>query len=705
MKDTNIATIESRLEPQKQKIEKKNGLRIGYYYIVYKSLKNSLKNDVVKCFYIKGLFNFGLCVIKEGLFGDSKDKEGRDITDRLRWQYELHRQLQEKVRVPRLIDNFEENGSYYLVMEMIRGQSYSRYLKKNKQRLQKKIIIEESTSTKALRYLIQITDLVSNLHEEQVVHRDLTPANFIITPFGKIALIDLELSYSIKLHHPMPAFTLGTYGYMSQEQIAVSEPSLNEDIFALGAIILQTLSGIHPLKLTDGEYEDIIRRVNFFVPDSKMSNLICRCLHPSPSSRASLNTIGNSLRQYKNDISQGIERSKNERTKYDDSAVCQVIQQTINTLSTRLLSDDDGWFAADIANPHDHNHKINKAYYASFAHGDAGIVYLLSEAKAAGFDTSNCISLVEKALEKINRKYISRIDSTIGGLANGSDGIAAVLSNALNTGLIDNSDSITEWINILLDHDLEAYNISEGISGQGYAFMYCQNYIPNYQIKLSTIAGRLISNQQPDGSWSRTPGAAQHRKTKGFFNGIAGIAHFLLSYANMSNDIEAIAAGEKALHWLSRQSHRRNESLYWKSASNKELEPWWHEGGPGIALAFIKGFQVTNKPLYKKIARAALLVHPKKLIEDNLSQLKGASGLGEIYLEAYKVFGESEWKERADWIVQLIMQLRKQHSKYGPYWLVEDERQPTASFMAGNTGVIHFLLRYCNANMHLPLFL
>ena len=135
---------------------------------------------------------------------------------------------------------------------------------------------------------------------------------------------------------------------------------------------------------------------------------------------------------------------------------------------------------------------------------------------------------------------------------------------------------------------------------------------------------------------------------------------------------------------------------------------WWSEGTSGIALAFIKAYicsdNPANKQTYKQYATGALLNHPKQVIENNLSQSLGLSGLGEIYLEAYRVFQEKEWLERAGWIAQVIMHMKKVHPQHGPFWLVQHERQPTADFMGGNSGVVHFLLRYCYPDaISLPL--
>ena len=95
MKVETIKTVSQSVAEEtevKGKAIKKAGKRIGYNYIIVKSLKESQKNDVVKCLYIKSFTNFGFCVIKEGTYGDSKDKYGRDIIDRLIWQQQLHEQ-------------------------------------------------------------------------------------------------------------------------------------------------------------------------------------------------------------------------------------------------------------------------------------------------------------------------------------------------------------------------------------------------------------------------------------------------------------------------------------------------------------------------------------------------------------------------------------------------------------------------------------
>lgn len=702
-----IKTVSAPQEIVKnKKAEKKNGHRIGYNYIIYKSLKESQKNDVVKCMYIKGLFNFGVCVIKEGTYGDSKDKHGRDIIDRLQWQQKLHEELQDKVRVPRFISHFEENGNYYLVIEMIKGISLNKFIKNCKDQLLDAILAGKGPTGKILNYQIQIIALLDKLHQQQVVHRDVTPANFMITPSGKVALIDLELSYSTKHQFPTPAFALGTHGYMSPEQMITSVPSIQEDVFAAGAILVQIWGGIHPTKVTEGPYDEIADRVHFLVHDKEIADIIIQCLDPKPANRPLLTEVHKKLLTYKEDIRRNVIRRKSEYKFFSKAAIMQTVQSGIDCLSSSVLSDEEGWYAANIENPYGENHKINKAWYASFSHGDSGIMYMLAKAKQVGLNTDLNSPLIEKGMERINQKYILRPEHFQPGLYKGADGIAVALSEGIRSGLIESTLENLSWIGKLLEKGSESYNLFSGVAGQGHAIMYCskgseQTLSTN---RLSNYVQYLITNQEKDGSWVRSIIKEKKRITRGFANGVAGIAHFLLSYAQQYDNKEALQAGEKGLTWLIKHSTYKKGALQWKSATNQFLPAWWNEGSPGVALTFIKGYEITANQLYKKYATDALYANPARIIDNNLSQQQGLSGLGEIYLEAHRILGDAIWQERADWIAQVIMHLRKSHRKYGTFWLVEDEREPVPNFMTGNSGILHFLMRYCNTeNIGLPL--
>jgi hypothetical protein len=86
--------------------------------------------------------------------------------------------------------------------------------------------------------------------------------------------------------------------------------------------------------------------------------------------------------------------------------------------------------------------------------------------------------------------------------------------------------------------------------------------------------------------------------------------------------------------------------------------------------------------------------HPTHLYSIDFTQGNGLAGLGEVYLEAAKVFQSGEWQDRADWIAQFLLHHFCQQKDGVCYWMPDGSPFTTAGFMGGNSGIIHFLLRY-----------
>jgi serine/threonine protein kinase/Tfp pilus assembly protein PilF len=134
------------------------------------------------------------------------------------------------------IDEFE--GQAYIVMAYIEGQNLkdklrSGYLK-----------IEE-----AVRIAIQVADGLKEAHENGIIHRDVKPANIILTEKGKAKIMDFglaKLSWGIDL--TKSATVMGTAAYMSPEQAKGDAVDHRTDIWSLGAMLFEMLSGERPFK-------------------------------------------------------------------------------------------------------------------------------------------------------------------------------------------------------------------------------------------------------------------------------------------------------------------------------------------------------------------------------------------------------------------------------------------------------------------------
>jgi len=88
---------------------------------------------------------------------------------------------------------------------------------------------------------------ITVLHEHGIVHRDIKPSNIMITPEGRVVLLDFGLAVAIAADDSLDRKTVvGTPGYMSPEQISASAPSAASDWYAFGVLLFQALTGRMP---------------------------------------------------------------------------------------------------------------------------------------------------------------------------------------------------------------------------------------------------------------------------------------------------------------------------------------------------------------------------------------------------------------------------------------------------------------------------
>lgn len=130
----------------------------------------------------------------------------------------------------------------YFAMEYIKGESLQNYL-----RIHDGKIPEED----ALRITIELMAALQKTHENDIIHRDLKPANVMLHEDDKRAiLVDFGLSKDVATDHDLTSDNsiLGTPDYMSPEQIEGETITPATDIYSLGIMLYQMLSGVKPFK-------------------------------------------------------------------------------------------------------------------------------------------------------------------------------------------------------------------------------------------------------------------------------------------------------------------------------------------------------------------------------------------------------------------------------------------------------------------------
>jgi serine/threonine protein kinase len=143
--------------------------------------------------------------------------------------------------LPRIYEHFTEDGHWYLVMEYIEGETLETYLAKRGGRL---------SVAKALDMGIKICGVLEYLHGRQppVVFRDLKPGNVMLTPEGQIYLIDFGIARFFTPGKAHDTIAFGSPGYAAPEQYGKAQTSPRSDVFSLGALLHQLLTGDDPSK-------------------------------------------------------------------------------------------------------------------------------------------------------------------------------------------------------------------------------------------------------------------------------------------------------------------------------------------------------------------------------------------------------------------------------------------------------------------------
>ena len=134
-------------------------------------------------------------------------------------------------------DYFELDGSYYIILEYIDGYSLKGLLDQQK----------KMPFLIAVHIVGQIAQGLWHAHQNQIIHRDIKPANIMLTKAGMVKITDFGLAYAQEaLAITDPGTFVGTPAYLAPEQIKGQPAGVQSDIYALGVMFYEMLSGSNP---------------------------------------------------------------------------------------------------------------------------------------------------------------------------------------------------------------------------------------------------------------------------------------------------------------------------------------------------------------------------------------------------------------------------------------------------------------------------
>ncbi len=199
--------------------------------------------------------------------------------------------------IANVFDYGEEDGSAFLVMELVPGEALSTILERE----------HVLPADKVLDIVAQTAAALHAAHAAGLVHRDIKPGNLLITPDGRVKITDFGIA-RIADQVPLTATgqVMGTVQYLSPEQASGKPASPTTDIYSLGIVAYEALAGRRPFT-GESQVAIAMAQINETAPDlpatvsEPVRNLVFACIAKNPADRpassAHLARAANALRR------------------------------------------------------------------------------------------------------------------------------------------------------------------------------------------------------------------------------------------------------------------------------------------------------------------------------------------------------------------------------------------------------------------------
>ena len=183
-----------------------------------------------------------------------------------------------------MYDVGEDDGLYFIVMEYVEGKTLKQLLKKR----------GSLTLSEAIDIMLQLTDGMSHAHDSYIIHRDLKPQNIMIKDDGQIKITDFGIAMALNSTQLTQTNSeMGSVHYLPPEQASGKGSTIKSDIYSMGIIFYELLSGSLPFK-GDNAVEIALKHMrdplpslredNSSIPQS-IENIILKATAKNPKNR------------------------------------------------------------------------------------------------------------------------------------------------------------------------------------------------------------------------------------------------------------------------------------------------------------------------------------------------------------------------------------------------------------------------------------
>ena len=237
------------------------------------------------------------------------------------------------LRHPNIVEMYdvgEDNGRYFIVMEYISGKTLKSLIKKR----------GALNLNEALDIMLQITSGIACAHDSYIIHRDIKPQNVMILEDGRVKITDFGIAMALNSNElTQTNSVMGSVHYLPPEQASGGGATVKSDIYSIGILMFELLTGKVPFKGDNAveiaikhmkEPIPSVRSINPEIPQS-VENIILKACAKNPKNRY------NSVREMYDDLKNCLneDRINEERLvyKYPEHSVSD--DKLVNKLETR----------------------------------------------------------------------------------------------------------------------------------------------------------------------------------------------------------------------------------------------------------------------------------------------------------------------------------------------------------------------------------
>ncbi|MGV9773604.1 class IV lanthionine synthetase LanL [Streptosporangium sp. NPDC003464] len=687
---------------------------LGDRFVVRRAIRHGAKGGV---FLAEDRTGGGEVVVKQARPHLCASTDGRDVRDLLRHEAHMLELFAPLGVTARKVAFFEQDGNLFLAQELLAGTVLSAWVGE-----QRHVTSDRDRHDTVLRLARSLVALVSTVHGQGYVLRDLTPNNIMVTPELECRLIDLELA-AVPGTPVQRNFTLG---YAAPEQVSAPRhspaPGAAVDLFALGATLYFLSTGSQPTLLEDRplgarsrdrRLETLVSVVGAGDPvATALAPLLLGLMAEAPERRWELRRVEEFLAAAAAAAPAGTPDAYRLGVPEQDRLLNDGIAHTLRTMSPEALADPGTrgslWPTSGFG---------SNADPCAVQYGSAGVLSLFasvletSALETSESETSESESESGRAVPPASRDEVRR------GLRQAADWTARRLANehrpspGLYFGRAGIAWSLYEAGRALGDEALRGAGVEtalalpvswpnpdvcHGLAGTGLALLHLFRATGDTRFadRAGECADTLLKAARhtpgavlwpvPDDFDSALAGAVHY----GFAHGVAGVATFLLAAGTALGREDCLETAVTAGETLLAAAEYRDGAAWWpQSPDGGDRIPHWCSGSSGVGTFLLRLHAATGDPRLREAAEsAARAVHARRLVSGTAA-CHGLAGDGQFLLDLADLLDEPVYRERAEELAGVLWS----RAVVRDGLLVVPDEEGTAVTIGWNTGLAGIL--------------